>query len=650
MILPNHYLKLIDNLNSAYWNERSKALEEIKSINDSEVIFEIYKEVQRRNDNNLRFQLLVVFEFLLQSNKEDMSGIAICGLIQWKEKANDGLGTKSGQLINDYIHSPSILRYLKIKSIRYAWSHLPKSKRYTLTEVISKNQLRELSSNLISNFKIRDEDLWILTIKTLIRFKDGRVLKSVKKILSLNLKNIELNYQCILALGKLGSFFDSFLVNKYLKDSNTKIQVATVRALSELLGLFAVSKLREVLEDDYSDKVKYEAVSRLGKLNSRSSCKVLVNLLKSGLSGDLGLQVEWALHDIDNRVKIPILINEFQNGIEHDKMKILNFLTDVYDQRLESFILNTLKSKESEMIKMMTMNLSSNCQSDRVVNALEKYIGQFEGLLSYTAMIELYEINQFKNSDILEQFFEAYPDLDNLCHQIVLKALVEGPVAESLHEYVILYIEKIFSSKRLDLIHLALDVAVSFPSIAVIEELIILVKRTKIDTIVQSARRALAEIVSQRPIYIPQVRALFNDEEFCKDLKLLNMSVDFIDELSVFIKTVGHEHFENTIEYLREHIEGNATTYFNGVGNVDSFFELWVLCNLRLDEEGINQFIADYYPKLSEENKMKFLYYLSIHPHHKYHDFFYRELIEREEQLSHILNPYLGQCDEVMNE
>ena len=154
--MPNSHLDNLELLNSNYWNQRSAALAELKKLADSNEIYALFKEIETRNDDNLRFHFIVVLESFLHSTNYKVCGIALLCLIYWKDKGSSALNLKASHSIQDYIHSSKVLRYLKIKSIRYAWEKMPGSKQEALLDIVSRNHLKELSSIVLSSFSINN--------------------------------------------------------------------------------------------------------------------------------------------------------------------------------------------------------------------------------------------------------------------------------------------------------------------------------------------------------------------------------------------------------------------------------------------------------------------------------------------------------------
>jgi len=642
-------LAIIDALNSSYWSERTEAIETLKKIDDPDIFLFIFKEIEKRNDNNLRFQLLVIFETLLQSNREEVCGVSIYALVQWKEKRNDALAAKSSKIIYEYIHSPQTLRYLKIKSVRFAWQKLPRSKRHTLTDVIGKNQLIELSRNLISNFLIRDERLWVKTIKILVRFRDKRVVKNVKKILLLDIKNDDLMVECINALGLLGSIWEYGTIKRYFKHPSLLVQVVAVRSFSRLTGNYGIGHLKTVIKSDLDEKVKIEAMTRLGRTNTKRSCRLLIELLLEGLKGDLGMHVNWALYDIDNKIKVPLLISSFFKTSDQGKMTIVNFLTAIYDKRIAPFILKVLVSNENEMIKIMVINLCSGYSTPQIISILEKYTLEFEGIISYTAMIELYEMNGLSNSIILETFFKKSLPVDSLCHQVVLKKLGNKNISESLMEYIPNYIDFFLSSKRNDLKLLVIDICPIYTSITIITKLIDMALHDSSENIAKASKRSLSKIVLNEPRYLSKMIMLFSDEYFISSIYDQDLTIPFVNELSI-LTSVSDINFSLRLkEKLSPYLEEVLNHHFEEINNIDSFFFMMMRCGVELSTLESEVLLHNVYSHISRENRIQFLEYLAYNPDSKYTDFFFNEIIAQKD-LPHLLNLYMSNLSEVSND
>lgn len=649
MKLHKNYILLIDALSSSQWSERTDALESIKKINDSDTFFSIFQEIEKRDDSNLRFQFLVIFEKLLKSDREDLSGVAIFALVIWKERDNTALATKSSHIMNEYIHSPQILRYLKIKSVRFAWKKVPLSKRHALTDVISKNQLKELSSNLISNFLINDEKLWIKTIKTLVRFRDKRVVRSVKKILRLNNSNDELTAECINALGVLGSIWEYSTVRRYFKHQDPLVQIIAVRSFSLLTGNYGVTQLNKIIRDSVNEKVKGEAIARLGRINTKRSCSSLIALLLERPRGYIGLYIDSALHHIDNKVKIPMLIDSFYKVSAQERMTILNFLADIYDTRIASFILKILNSNENEMIKVMAINLSSSFPSSEIISMLERYTLEFDGLISYTAMIELYDINQLSNSTILNTFFKKSLPIDNLCHHVVLKRLEDKKNSTSVIKFVPTYIETFLSSERNDLKFLAINICEMYTNNSIVTMLIDLALNKLSENLSKASKRSLAKIAHNEPKYLSKMNMLLSDDYFISALSEEDFTTSLVNELSIL---TARTNLAPSIEFntkLVEYLEIISRQNFDKIYNLDLFFSMIIQCGIEFSTFILDDFLLNIYPRISLDNKKLFLQYIAYNPESRYTDFFFYEVIAHE-GFCDLLNVYMSNFAEVVNE
>tara|TARA_Y100000296_G_C5171718_1_gene257679 strand:+ start:1017 stop:2978 length:1962 start_codon:yes stop_codon:yes gene_type:complete len=641
----DHYLKFLDLLNSNVWNERSRATVELKKINDAEVLYKLFKVIEDRNDDNLRFNFIILLETLLSSPRHEVSGTALFGLVLWNGKSGShSLNNKSHQLIQDYIKSSKVLRYMKIKSIRYAWGRLPRSKRDILLEVISKNHLKELSNIVLTCFQIRDDDLWIKAINTLIKFKDKRGNRYIKKILQSGSKNQDLLNTAIRAIGTLGSFYDYKLLKPYFESSHLKIQISTIRSYSKILGAFSVNRLEKIFLENENDRIKLEVLSRLGKINHKKSCTALIRFLHLGIKGDVGLHVDWALHDCENRIKIPLLIASFHEQDDKGKVRVLNFFTDVYDFRLEDFILNVLRSDQPDIIQLMTLNLCSGYPSDKIKKLLEDYIFESTGLKSYTALLELYQINKLEDEKILFRFFEQNPSLDYLSHHVILKKLSEGRVSDDLQLIALPYLENILTHGRVDLVNLVFDCLLFNANESLVEKGLEVAKNTSLDVIRDHAIKVFAKLIKTNNRYLKILEPLFHDKYFLIELSSGDVSKKFIFELSSFLMKRDDIDYTLFFNHTVSLVKDRDQELFKGIKSEDmlnQLYRFWVSYDLRFSEETIERIIGKYYSMLNEENKISFLKKLSQNARIHHMSFFYKEVILRKEALAPLVNQYI---------
>jgi len=639
--VPRSHLDNLELLNSNYWNQRSTALDELKKLTDSNEIYVLFKEIETRNDDNLRFHFIVVLEHFLLSTNYKVCGIALLCLIYWKDKGSSALNLKASHSIQDYIHSSKVLRYLKIKSIRYAWEKMPGSKQEALLDIVSRNHLKELSNIVLSSFSIKNEKLWLKAIHTLIKFKERRGNRYIKRILQHHDNNTKLIESSLKAIGILGSFYDFKIVTKYINDPNIKIQIQALRAYFRLVGFFAVSRMSKLFSSTANDKIKLEILSQLGKLNHKNSCKFLIKLLLEEHKGDVGIHVDWALHECDNRIKIPLLIKTFNKSTNQKKVTILNFLNDISDNRLEPFIFENISNNDNELVKLMTFSLSSGYPSERIIAVLEEDALQFEGLISYTALLELYNINKLENPIILKRFFETKKPLENLCHLVILKRLSENNVDESVEQYIDDYLLEAMSKGNTEIKMLAIDSCTRRPSEKIVDLILHESRFNKSDVLKESCETALINIVINKPRFLSKVPHLLIDERTIIKFSHIKLSSEFYSVLSSYLregKISIDECFLNATKY---NVETHQLDLFSTVEDVNLFLSFWFLYELDMNIETMGYVISKQYSYLSEENKVRFLEYLSYSSEIKYIDFFYKETLERMDTLSHLISPYI---------
>ena len=640
-VLKSHQDSL-DLLNSNYWNQRSAALDELKKLTDSNEIYNLFKEIEARNDDNLRFHFIVVLESFLLSSNFQVCGIALLCLIYWKDKGSSALNMKASHSIQDYIHSSKVLRYLKIKSIRYAWEKMPGSKQEALLDIVSRNHLRELSNIVLSSFSINNEKLWMKAINTLIKFKETRGNRYIKRILQNSTSSSELTESCLKAIGLLGNFYDFKIVAKYINHSNVKIQIQALRAYFRLIGFFAVRRMSKLFFSTNNDKVKLEILSQLGKLNHKNSCKFLIKLLLEEHKGDVGIHVDWALHECDNRIKIPLLIKAFKKVANQKKVTILNFLNDVSDNRLEPFIFENISNNDNELVKLMTFSLSSGYPSSRIVTVLEEDALRFEGLVSYTALLELYNINKLENSKVLIRFFEVNKPLENLCHLVILKRLSEGNVDDSVEQYVDSYLLEAMSKGNTEIKMLAIEGCIQRPTERIVSAILHESRFNKNDSLREACEDALISIVLNKPSFLIQVPHILNEEQMILKFSQAKFSCAFFSFLSSLLeekKVSIDKRFLNATKY---NVEMHQFELFYTVEDVNLFLSYWFLYEIDMNTETMGFVIFKKYSYLSEQNKVRFLEYLSYSSDFKFVDFFYKETLSRMDTLSHLISPYIN--------
>ncbi len=635
------HLENLELLNSNYWNQRSTALSELKNLTDSNEIYVLFKEIEARNDDNLRFHFIVVLESFLLSTNYKVCGIALLCLIYWKDKGSSALNLKASHSIQDYIHSSKVLRYLKIKSIRYAWEKMPGSKQEALLDIVSRNHLKELSNIVLSSFNIKNEKLWMKAIHTLIKFKERRGNRYIKRILQHPDISSELIESSLKAIGILGSFYDFKIVIKYINNSNIKIQIQALRAYFRLIGFFAVSRMSKLFSSTSNDKVKLEILSQLGKLNHKNSCKFLIKLLLEEHKGDVGIHVDWALHECDNRIKIPLLIKTFKKSSNQKKVTILNFLNDVSDNRLEPFIFDNISNNNNELVKLMTFSLSSGYPSRRIISVLEEDALQFEGLISYTALLELYNINKLENPQILRSFFETKKPLENLCHLVILKRLSEGNIDERIEQYVDDYLIDAMSKGNTEIKMLAIESCTRRPTEKIVDLILHESKFNKSDVLKEACEETLINIVVNEPRFLNKVPHLLNDERTIMKFSHIKLSSNFYSTLSSYLKDGSNSVDERFISATKHNLETHQFDLFCSVEDVNLFLSYWFLYKIDMNIETMGYVISKQYSYLSEENKVRFLEYLSYTSEIKYIDFFYKETLAPMETLSHLISPYI---------
>ena len=644
-----HFFHLLDDLYVDNWSVRSNAQAQLKMVDDPEVIHGLFKEIEKRNDENLRFHFLILLEHYLHSNKYLNCGVSLSCLVLWKGRGDNTLSNKAARLIQDFIHSPKVFRYLKIKSVRVAWKRLPRSKKEMLLSVISENYLKELSGMILTLFNSRNDDVVIEVINTLIRFKDKRGNRYVKKILARDNVSPELICVSLKSIGVLGNFYDFLTVQRFLEHSNPKIQISAITAYSRLLGVFSIPKMAHVF-DISNTKVKLEILSRLGKINHKKSVKLLTHYLLEDFSGDLALHVEWALHDIDNKFKVPYLIDEFFNSDDTSKIKILNFFTDVLDHRIEDFILKVMNGPHNDVIKMLTLNLASSCPAESVISLLEDETRKYNGLMSYTALLELYDINGLNNNDILADFLLKDIPLNDLCHQVILKKLADSWGNKCDDSLVENYLFHILKSSRLDLMNMAIEAIVNIPTNKLVTQISTLVKETKFQSLNDRVKISMVKIVLKHPEFVEQSSFLFDDDLFLRSLNEAQMSTEFVTSLSQFFVTQEHPSFHKCKHMLSFKLIKNREKYFTESNDINSLFGLWMIFNLPLGDTVIEFGIKTFYNDLDKSNQKLFIEHLALDPNVKFIDFFYREVIKNSETMGHLVNTFITSEHRGLNE
>ncbi len=632
--------ELLTDLYSDYWDVRSSALAELKKIDDPESIHILFKEIEKRNDENLRFQFLILLEHFLRSNNFKNCGVALSCLILWKGKNESALTAKASYLIQDYIHTSHVLRYLKIKSIRFAWKRLPRSKRETLLDIISENHLRELSNIILSLFNNKNEDVLIKVVRALLKFKDKRGNRYIKKILQKEKVGVELKSTCINYIGVLGNIYDYPIVGRFLLDHDPDIQTIAIRAYSRLLGVFAVSKLKKLFYLASNDRVKLEILSRLGKINHRWSVKVLTEFLLQDFGGDVGLHVEWAMHDVDNALKVPYLISTFRTVEDKDKIHILNFLTDVSDHRIEAFVFDIIYGNDADIIKMMALSLCSSCPTNKMITLLESLVVKYDGLMSYTALLELYEINKLSNFELVNSFMRKNVSLNDLCHQVVLKKLSDPNLDITLYDNIEDYLLGVLASEKLELVDLAIDSAVISPSLELVKSMISLFDNPKMNSLKNALRENLVKIALKKPAYLELMESFLQDDYFLSHLAKSELNTSFVTELSQIVLKKGVEHFNKLKMFVALNMKKNREKLFHETTDINSFFEFWISFNLPLGKTIVSSGIKKFYDKLNDKNKVLFIEQVALNSNLSDIDFFYKEVLKAPSVLGHLVNTF----------
>ena len=349
-------LRLIENLNSPFWFVRTKAVKEFESIGSSELLRELYIQVERKHDDSLRWIFLEGVALCLLNSNAVIIGEALLILILESEQRNVKIKNEAKRRIRTFFGNQEIFRYLKVLGLRHCIAHLPKNKRNIVTLFVAEYKVVEVIPLILENFQSKDVELRILTIEVLRKLSDSRGNRYLKKILN-DAESPELEV-AIRALGKLGSPFDFRSLTTHLYHHDPKTRLAVVIAISKLLKVFALPFLYSAYKQNKSPVIKREIIHQVGKINHSLSAKFLLHFYNLENDFNLIQQFDWAFHENPKHITLPVIIRNFSKQSETTQFRLVRMIGEFNDSRGITLLKQILKNETREIVLIETFDVA----------------------------------------------------------------------------------------------------------------------------------------------------------------------------------------------------------------------------------------------------------------------------------------------------
>ena len=193
--------------------------------------------------------------------------------------------------------------------------------------------------------------------------------------------------------------------------------------------------------------------------------------------------IVWALHEVVNKVKIPLLITRFKSGSEKDKFKIMTFLDEVYDSRLEKFYLDVLSQDYDPILKISAISSSSAYSTDAIIEMLLELTEGFKGPLAYYCLMSLYKIDHANHQEIITNFINTAIPRESNTHQIILKMMKDKDISSINRHFLCDYLMTFFSEDSINNLYTAVEACVKTYDDNILSELLVILSYHKDKTL-----------------------------------------------------------------------------------------------------------------------------------------------------------------------
>jgi HEAT repeat protein len=537
-----YYINIFKDIRSPQWNKKAAALNRIQTIFDPEELKHVYYLLEKRKDDSLRYYFLHAIENNLLTGDPQAIGICLYIAISWMEMQKHKVGKKCSDLVDYFYNDPSQSRYMKITSMRTAWSISSGNRRKVLTQLIGKYRLVEVAPLILENFEEKNQDLILLTIKVLRELQDPRGNRYIKNLL--NSGNTEFLIFSLDAIAEIGNFFDAPGLLSFLNHKEIKVRESSIKAIYSLLGLMSPYFIKRFFEKEKYFPLKVLALDLLSKVSNKTSTRFLVDNFLKSTNTKLSLRIEWALHAIDKEILLPIVLKKFDKVDNDGKFKILNLLSEFNDVSCFNLNLKILKSSKYPIfLKMLAFDIIREFNRPESIQILLKYTEDEKDPLCYYALASLLGHSDVDKEAVILLMVAKEIKMDSILHQIILSFLADKKhdhyLNKEIHNYLIRMLRHGEGNNR----YLAVLATARFPDVDIARENIFLLHSKDMIDYHKDIAYSLIKQITQNTNLLELDPDLLNNNNFISQLKPHKIKIDLLEKICEKLLEFGINHY-----------------------------------------------------------------------------------------------------------
>ncbi|GAB4405170.1 MAG: hypothetical protein OHK0056_02340 [Bacteriovoracaceae bacterium] len=646
--------QIISDLNSPYWYIRAKAVNTIEELTNPKALREIYLRIEALHDDAMRVVLIDALDTILRSHSIEMIGESLLILILESEQKSVKIKAMANQNLRKFLENEEIARYLKILGLRYCVQHLPLNKRMLVTHLVGEFKISELIPLVLENFKSTERSIIKVTIEVLIKLEDSRGNRFIKNYLNnKNEHDNEFLDLSIRAIGRLGTFFDFFQINKFLKSHNPKIRASAVIAICKILDFYSLFGLFRHFKKEDSSFVKAEIIRQFGRLPYRLSAKILLTIFEFEKNVDLLQNCEWALHQLPKKYLIPELMKRFFKTSDITQFRLIKILGEINDVRCIDLILRILTEIKNEFILIESFDVAVSYDRPELLFEIKKFLYSDSKNLQYYALLSALKHNCHDVWSLFEEMIER----ENLTYgqrDILLKFASEKfdslPESVALLQKIRRFIVESIKTGKMEAKVFAIEIMWKYAGESEYQFIYhnFLVERNRL------VLKSFAHNITRTVVSNPQLLALhpevLNHKEIYLKFRPSKAPIIFWSSYLDCLKQYGLEVFNQFQSYHSIEIAHSLMSWMknpseNNISHFCLALDLIRKSKVQISDDFLDFLISQVYVWADEVGKFDILLFVTDHGRPSDFDFIWQETFNKEsfkQQHLRLINKYYG--------
>jgi HEAT repeat protein len=423
--------KTIENIfNQLYHKDfeaKQKAIKVLMNIRSIKFLNLIFERVKTNNEDDTNIFIIALCEKILSENKTSASSLAILILLKLYDSNSKTLSVKAESTLEFYYKNQNIVTTHKAVAIHQIWGQANTKDKIFLIKIIRNYKIQSLINLVITSFDNPDDGLIIEAIKTLNELKESRGNKELRKLVHSSNKKIQ--SLSIETIGITGTYFDYFLIKKYLFSEKSEIIMTTISSIRNLIGDRSLPIFNRIYPS-LTIKNKKFLLNELSKINTQKSLKFLIELMNTEKNQKLITYIEWAIYNLTTKKKISTIIKAYKNKSKNTQYRLLNILSDFQDSRCKDHFISVLESSQHDHLKLMSINFLGAYDDKLTLMRLEEILSSTKKYnFKLTALRTLLrQKKSYSKGVFLKMLTKDFQDLDENTVLLLLKYIQNNKI------------------------------------------------------------------------------------------------------------------------------------------------------------------------------------------------------------------------------